>query len=385
MSDGQPRSVSSSHNIIIKTPLPPEPPDGEPPKEALKTPELSSQVSSSILSRQSSANTTPRQNNRRVFEDRNVPTKPSSNSIVADIPAEVLSSHPRHPPLPSPKHHSNCHLLCCFYAEFDIKVGPKICYQSPANFMEQDIRLPVQQMEKLLAKTFHVDSISPEQSPMAGIPKATTSDGQLEKMEDGDDDSPLLSIFDSCSEYIITGNELTGNIISLSTHNIHVLTRPTSIADEKYERNSLLFCVGFVLRRTEDPRPFRPVLSKLALTLRDMEVESQFLSQSRPQIQSLLEGILVSLNSEACECNMLLGKADFLNLKLFRPPKTPARLVKDHEVPILLRQDWQVQAVRVNGLPTRTYSDFGVSPPLHACLLSLNRYRNDVVRLGFID
>ena len=86
-----------------------------------------------------------------------------------------------------------------------------------------------------------------------------------------------MTIFDSLSEYIITGGSgqdeaLTGNIIHISTHHMHVLTRPTSISDEKYERNSLLFCVGFVLRREKDPRPFRPILSKLALTLRGTTV-----------------------------------------------------------------------------------------------------------------
>jgi nitrogen permease regulator 2-like protein len=46
------------------------------------------------------------------------------------------------------------------------------------------------------------------------------------------------------------------------------LTRPTIISNERYERNSLLFSVGFVLRRETDIRPFRPILSKFALTLR---------------------------------------------------------------------------------------------------------------------
>ena len=155
----------------------------------------------------------------------------------------------------------------------------------------------------------------------------------------------LLSIFDSTSEYIITGNELADQTICLSTHSMHILTRPTIISDSRYERNSLLFSVGFVLRRAEDPRPFRPLLSNLASTLCSMEVESQFLSneRTRPKLQRALEGILISLNSKRAECNLLLDDANALNLRLFRPPKPPAPPVPDYVVPILLRPEWQLQ------------------------------------------
>jgi len=154
----------------------------------------------------------------------------------------------------------------------------------------------------------------------------------------------FTSIFDSTSDFIITGNELTGNIVNLSAFNIHLLTRPTVIHDKRYERNSLLFCVGFVLRRAEDPRPFRPLLSKLALALKRMELEAHFLSKhiTRQQLQPLLDRILVSLNCQHWETNLVIH-SNVLNLKLFHPPKYPATAVPDHAVPILLRRDWQVQ------------------------------------------
>ena len=160
-----------------------------------------------------------------------------------------------------------------------------------------------------------------------------------------------MSIFDSTSEYIITGSELTGKIITLSTHDIHVMTRPSLIHDPRYERNALLFSVGIVLRRAADPRPFRPLISKLATLLRGMEIESQFLSKPslRPQLQPLLERILVSLNSSQWECNLLLSKSHALNLKLFHPPKPESSPVHDHEVPILLRRDLQLQLVSSMG------------------------------------
>ncbi len=159
-----------------------------------------------------------------------------------------------------------------------------------------------------------------------------------------------MSNFRACSEYIRTDNELSGKIVTLSTHHLHVLTRPTIFSANGDERNSLFFCIGFVLRLTEDPRPFRPVLSKVALALRDMEIESHFLSseKTRPQIQTFLEKMLISLNSSQWECNIALDPANVLNVKLFHPPKLPAIPVPDYAVPVLLRRDWQVQTVRTH-------------------------------------
>jgi hypothetical protein len=86
--------------------------------------------------------------------------------------------------------------------------------------------------------------------------------------------------------------------------------------------------------------------------LRDMEVESQFLSDTakRGEVQVLLERILLSLNGITGECNLQLGRANTLNLKLFRPPRVAAGPVPDHAVPILLRRDWEVQTVRLFSL-----------------------------------
>lgn len=156
-----------------------------------------------------------------------------------------------------------------------------------------------------------------------------------------------LSIFDSTSEYIITGAELTSKNITLSTHSWHIMTRPTMISNVRYERNALLFSVGFILRRAADPSPFRPLLSKLAVTLQAMEEESRFLTspQKRPKIQTLLERVLLSLNSSEWECNLLLSRSNALHLKLYHPPKPDTSPVHDHQVPILLRRDLQLQMV----------------------------------------
>jgi hypothetical protein len=308
---------------------------------------------------------------------------------------KILAMEQEHPQLPIPKAPAKCPLFCVFYSEFDIKVGPVLCFQSPKRFMDHDIEISTDKIHSILGATF--ERLSPSQEDSSNndeddndgnlkSSKSAVQEAQSEQNMDGDtpttkeastqkedksksmtlkhisshsrsqdksqeDLSPdpiisdgSLSIFDSTSEYIITGNELSGKLINLSTHDMHIMTRPTIISDERYERNTLLFSVGFVLRRTADPRPFRPLLSKLALTLRSMEIESKFLSnpQSRTQIQPLLERVLVSLNSNCWECNLLLNKSNALNLKLFHPPKPDVSQILDHEVPILLRKDVQL-------------------------------------------
>jgi hypothetical protein len=214
--------------------------------------------------------------------------------------------------------------------------------------MDQDTGIATEDIHQLLQDTFQRVQTENEMKKTDNMEHIGDSNG--EQSEDGvnettagnvDDDSQELSIFDATSEYIITGNELAEKMINLSTHNMHILTRPTAIADERYERNALLFCVGFVLRRAKDPRPFRPLLCKWADALRSMEVENQFLTDptQRPKLQLMLDRLLVSLNSSQCECNLLLDSANALYLRAFRPPKPPAPPVPDHAVPILVRED----------------------------------------------
>ena len=280
-------------------------------------------------------------NSRRTTSKRKTNDKSPNNNKLA------LGSIGGQLPLPTPLDVTECPLFCCFYAEFDIKVGPKVCFQSPRGFMEQDMDLPIEKIHKILGESF--ESIQNEHSKphsRGGDETATQDASNAETLlsnqsESREDNS--LSIFDSCSEYIITGNELTGNLLNLSSHHMHVLTRPTVLEDERYERNSLLFCVGFVLRRAGDPRLFRPILSKWALTLRDLEIETHYLSteQTRHHLQSQLDRMLVSLNSAARECFLHLSPAHILSLRLFHPPRPPPEPVEDYTVPVLLRRDWQ--------------------------------------------
>ncbi|KAL7497733.1 hypothetical protein ACHAWT_009330 [Skeletonema menzelii] len=340
--------------------------------------------------------------------------------------------------LPRPFPPSKCPLLCVFYAEFDIVIGPTVCFQAPNKFMHFDVNVGFDEVQQALEETFQsvkdsqmdcdknqntftsddywnwspnkekehnddadiasqatlpmsgqaaIDSMnidSPNTNPQSSSGKesktidvssrsgvndvtskqstrhhrspsyaSSSKDTMMSNptTHEGDTytiDTELLanSIFAATSEYIITGNELANQTITVSTHGMHILSKPMIIQNtERYERNSHLFAVGFVLRRNVDPRPYWPVLSNLSFTLRDMEVESEFLSnqRTRPQIQYLLEDILLSLNSKHRDCHLLLDDANLLNLRLFRPPPPPTPPVSDYTVPILLRPEWQVQ------------------------------------------
>jgi hypothetical protein len=195
----------------------------------------------------------------------------------------------------------------------------------------------------------NTDGLSAEHlaATLTRSPSFTSSKGaSLHEDSTVDSESLQNSIFAACSEYIITGNELADQTITVSTRGMHILSRPMIISDTKrYERNSLLFSVGFVLRRNIDPRPWWPVLSNLSRTFRAMEVESEFLSHqnTRPMIQTVLEDVLVSLNSKQIDCHLLLDEANLLNLQLFQPPPPHTPPVPDHAVPVLLRPEWQLQ------------------------------------------
>jgi len=238
--------------------------------------------------------------------------------------------------LPDPHPPSQCKLFCCFYAEFDNIVGPQVSFQAPKGFMEKDIFLTVDRIHDELSAAFkYLGKKSTEEDDVGDnfIPCETNKE------------ESTRGLFDSTKEYIITGNELADRIICLSTHNFHIMSRPTIISNSRYERNSHFFSVGFVLRREMDPRPFKPILAKISSTFRRMEIESQFLTSpgTKPKLQIILEKILICLNSREAEANILLNEANYLNLKLFHLQKPVSEPVPDYLVPVLLKPESKLQ------------------------------------------
>lgn len=275
-------------------------------------------------------------------------------------PIELLS---RLEPLPEPLHPSNCPLLCVFYGEFDNTVGPTVCFQSPEGFMSHDVDISSQEMEHILSDLFvtvqaqklrHQQQQQPQSMSLEEAKTITRGQKSENNLQDENhctaqqyhNNSNNSSICDATSDYIISANELADQIVSVSTHNIHLMTMSTSISDARYERNSLLFSFGFVFRRDEpNVWSFRGPLSTIVSSFKTMELESQFLStiNKRKHMQTVLDSILISLNSPNAEANLLLDDSNLLNLKLFRPPRALAPRVPEYVVPILLVPEWQLQ------------------------------------------
>jgi len=285
-----------------------------------------------------------------VTNTNNALSKTDDETLID--PLELLS---RLEPLPEPLHPSNCPLLCCFYGEFDNTVGPTVCFQSPEGFMSRDVDISSQEVEHILSDLFvRVKAQKLRHQQQLLLPKssedAKTTLGHKNGNNLPNDENHCTaqqqSIFDATSDHIISVNELADQIVSVSTHNIHLMTMSTSISDARYERNSLLFSVGFVLRRDEPINwSFRGPLSTIVSAFKTMELESQFLStiSKRKRMQTILESIVISLNSPNAEANLLLDESNLLNLKLFRPPRALAPRVPEYVVPILLIPEWQLQ------------------------------------------
>ncbi len=310
--------------------------------------------------------------NETIGSTAAAPISPTSKALDSN---SINSFHyPQQHQKPKPRRPiSSCPLLCVFYAEFDNIVGPKICYQSPQKFMDSNIEITMEEIDEILKDTFDdedgknsndendADDVSTD-TPNQEMHNDISSRDVVDHMQSPSSQQlhhnhhhhhqqqqTFYSIFDSTSEYIVTGHEmLAGKIISLSTHNMHIISFPLIIQNTKrYERNSLLFSVGFVIRRSSDPSPFRPLLSKLASTFQSMELESAFLSseKSRRRLQDILDGVLLSLNSPSSECHLLLDDANILHLQYFPPPKVQGPPVPDYVVPVLLKPESELQSL----------------------------------------
>lgn len=244
-------------------------------------------------------------------------------------------------------------LLCVFYAEFDNAVGPKICFQHPKGFMD----ICILNYDKEVSNHHNCDLVG--DSPSSG---SDTRGGHAHHADISD--CRCCSLFSVVSDFCIAGPELADTVLCVSTHGMHVLTMPSIIYNEElYERNSLMFSIGFVLRgpfaddkegavddvQLQLTRPYRPLLFKTVETLRTAEIESQYLTRSisRASIQHVLCQIYNSLNcmnkQAAAEANIMLNEANVLHLKLFKSPKPLTPPVPDFVVPVLLRPEFQLQ------------------------------------------
>ncbi len=107
-------------------------------------------------------------------------------------------------------------------------------------------------------------------------------------------------VFDAASDYFITGKALCDHIIIVvaSGLNCKVMGYPMCIAHHKYDRNALLFSVGFILDISAKLAPYMTPLRKIARTFYSMEMEDEFLSDplKKERLKEILPHALKELN-----------------------------------------------------------------------------------------
>lgn len=163
-------------------------------------------------------------------------------------------------------------------------------------------------------------------------------------------------LFESVSVYIIPKAQLEQCTITIIL-NYKILGYPMRIEDNKYARNAFYFNLCIVCDPTARAIQYEPVVQKLAHTLRDLEMESSFLSTqqenpiARARLTNLLNQVMTDLN-EKNVCKLIDGTIS-LFLKVIELRKDPPS-VKDWDVPVLMkaykkipREKWDLTTQKV--------------------------------------
>lgn len=81
--------------------------------------------------------------------------------------------------------------------------------------------------------------------------------------------------FNSVSEYIIPKQELCNRLINICTPTgYRVLGYPVRIPGQQYERNFLIYNLAFVFSETGEIGSYIPVVRRLAITFKQLEVRN---------------------------------------------------------------------------------------------------------------
>ena len=129
---------------------------------------------------------------------------------------------------------------------------------------------------------------------------------------------------------------------------IQFVNYSVSIDNPMYDRNTLLFAVGFVLRKDTDSATYEPVLQKVANHLVSLEKESEYLfrENTKSSVAHLLESLYIGLLTRQ-EASYYVDDSNMLNVKLFTKNSQKPISLRDYDVPVLLFQVYLVQEVNV--------------------------------------
>jgi hypothetical protein len=99
---------------------------------------------------------------------------------------------------------------------------------------------------------------------------------------------PSADVFDKISDYFITKPHFCGKFVTAYQcveENMKVMGFPMRIEGTKYHRNALMFNFGFVFDEHCDTTPFKPILRKLTLFMRALEVETEVLFNEHKRVR----------------------------------------------------------------------------------------------------
>lgn len=141
--------------------------------------------------------------------------------------------------------------------------------------------------------------------------------------------------FEDLSDYVIVGKHLCKKIIVVKNNEIQYMNYSMAIDNPKYERNALLFSVGFILAVDVDTEPFEPILRKLAAVLLALENEREFLfiDTSKAQIHGVLQRLYTDISTNG-ETFIPLDENNVLAAKVFESPQPPLE-IPDYRVPVI--------------------------------------------------
>ncbi|KAI9296912.1 nitrogen permease regulator 2 [Neoconidiobolus thromboides FSU 785] len=113
--------------------------------------------------------------------------------------------------------------------------------------------------------------------------------------------------FELISDYIIPKSELNEHLITVNCSNYKIIGYPITIKNRKYERNALMFNLCWVFNGKDEVKSFEPIIGKMGLVLKGLEIEEEVLSDLKKKHALLpaLEHILEDLNS-MCESRITL-------------------------------------------------------------------------------
>ncbi|KAJ1909909.1 Nitrogen permease regulator 2, partial [Tieghemiomyces parasiticus] len=263
-------------------------------------------------------------------------------------------------------------ILCIFYAEFDIDVGPVVRYEVPEGFVTGQsapcAHTPTQP-DTTAKVTLAASSTGP--APVVGPTyppfEKTGRSGHTSPDEPGkpsirpppaapypSDQRKVLSLFQLGSDFIIPQPELKRKLITFYTDQFKILGYPVAIRGEQYQRNELTFNCAFVFRRTDQTACYEPVIKKIAELLEQMEHGIAFLraGDQKRHLGDILTQLYKDLN-HFNESRIVYEPWFNLNLKLF-PILPDPPYIHDHEVPVLMSDlarvvdnMWDMTLVRV--------------------------------------